>query len=87
MSLHAYGVGRVTIREPSHILGCTLVRGIGYSWRCRCGAKGAIFDTWRQARDDAAQHAKLLAVQPVTADLSAGVEAVQFGEGVAGVTD
>src|SRR5690348_11992304 len=40
--LHVVTVGRVTLREPSHILGCQLVRGIGWSWACRCGERGRI---------------------------------------------
>ena len=57
VTLHAWHVRHVKIREPSHVLGCDLLRGIGYTWECRCGEKGSIFGDYRKARIDAVTHA------------------------------
>jgi hypothetical protein len=49
-------IGSVRVREPSHILGCELLRGVGFSWRCSCGEKGKVVATWREARADGEDH-------------------------------
>ena len=53
---HRVTVGSVRVREPSHVLGCELLRGVGFSWRCNCGERGKVHTTWRQARDEAESH-------------------------------
>lgn len=39
----------------------------GYGARCDCKAKGGVFDTWREARDWARDHAKTHAAGAVVA--------------------
>ena len=74
MPAHFWQVKRVRAREHSHVLGCELLRGIGYSWSCRCGERGAIFDTRGAARLDAIKHATNLGKPRVTVDDAGGVE-------------
>jgi len=87
VTLHAWHVRHVKIREPSHVLGCTLLRGIGYSWECRCGEKGSIFGSYRQARVDAVNHVADFAEPGVPGDPAALAEIVQLAKDAAGVTD
>ena len=53
---HRVTVGSVRVREPSHVLGCELLRGVGFSWRCSCGERGKVQTTWKLARDDSKLH-------------------------------
>ena len=87
VTFHAWHVKHVKIREPSHVLGCTLLRGIGYSWECRCGEKGSIFGSYRKARIDAMAHAADLHDPGVPCDPAALAEIVQLAKDAAGVTD
>jgi len=87
VTLHAWNVRHVNIREPSHVLGCTLLRGIGYSWECRCGQRGSIFGSYRQARIDAVNHIADLEAPLIPGEPSALAEIVQLAKDAAGVTD
>ena len=68
VALHAVELYPVRIREPSHVLGCDLVRGIGFSWRCRCGERGKVYGSWREARAEGMDHVRNLAVPVIAAN-------------------
>lgn len=87
VTLHALRIYRVTKREPHAVLGCYLVRGIGYSWECRCGERGDLWKTWREARFEGIYHADNTPAPPVTADLPRLILTADFPEDAAGVTD
>jgi hypothetical protein len=56
MTLHAVIVRRVTIHGPHPDWRCEVVRGIGYSWACRCKERGKIWRTHAEARADGRRH-------------------------------
>jgi hypothetical protein len=59
--LHAVTVRPFRIREPSHVLGCDLIRGVGYRWECSCGERGKVMGDWRSAQMDKRRHLALAA--------------------------
>jgi hypothetical protein len=53
---HHVTVGPVRVERDDGLRVARHLRGIGYAWRCRCGERGAIRRTWREARDEGLAH-------------------------------
>ena len=70
MSLHAVTVGSVRLKEASAELGCDRLRGIGFAWKCRCGERGVIRGSYREARFDGTKHVLDAGVQAGPSDPS-----------------
>ena len=47
---------RVSCRHVDHELGCVVLRGIGFSWRCTCGARGKITGDRSEALEAKRKH-------------------------------
>ncbi len=46
------------VRAYDHELGCMVARGLGFSWRCTCGARGQISGDRREAVAAKREHEK-----------------------------
>ena len=56
--LHAITVRAVKLELQSDDWRCRVLRGIGYSWACRCGERGPILKSHRAALIAGREHAE-----------------------------
>lgn len=56
MAAHRLTYRPVRLRQFAPLLGCDLLKGIGYTWQCSCGERGPILRELREARDAGRSH-------------------------------
>jgi hypothetical protein len=57
---HHVVVRPVRLAARDDVLRCQRVTGIGFAWRCSCGARGPIERTFAAARSGGAEHRGLM---------------------------
>ena len=53
---HRMSIRPVRLRERSHVLGCDLLRGVGFRAECSCGWRGHVLDSIAKARWERNDH-------------------------------